>query len=416
MLSYHKIIKYRKLCLLMVLFVFVCSVSFADLSLQYIKTIQHISIYKDLSDTKHYFYSPGTIELAEDNKGKPDLKFLQMRYSGSAATGNKGAMLYKSLLQFKVGFRKVDSQKLNEIKADLKLDDSFLFSPLPLHSIKANLVYAAINAPKAMKKADGFFETSSDEADDVGSWTEKTFTVSLDNESSQLFWDALSKGKTIISLNYEYYSMCKLLGDETRMEITEHFESQNQLKEKSAFELNDIKKESSVDSALQQIKPSTQVEEMRKGLVELDSVSKSKLQQASSQLVYSDATGINFDSDLYSSLLLKVDINESRIPPGFAVMEVRCYDFNTSDTPDLYAKRIELEATGMDNQPVKQQSTFYSYQTDSYCHAIKFPFAIKMNMPYRYRVVEIKEDGAKKYSDWKIAKNWVSIIDITQRN
>ena len=79
----------------------------AGLVLDYIGVFNEMAVYRDHSDQQLYYYTPGKINLASSIPGKPDVKFLQMRYSGSQATGDQGKFLFKSLLQFRVNFEKM---------------------------------------------------------------------------------------------------------------------------------------------------------------------------------------------------------------------------------------------------------------------------------------------------------------------
>lgn len=366
-------------------FVLCSKPSYAVLDLEYLNSFEEVRVYRDFNNHDQYYYSPGRIELSKNSIGKPEFKFLQMRYSGSAATGDQGKFLYKSILQLTVNFQGVNAEDLDAIRNYLGLDPNILLSPLPIHNVDAHLIYASIDNATKDQRIDGQIENLADDEGkgDVSSWQKKTFTVSLDDSSSQLFWDALKKGNTVISFSYEYHSMCYLRGKESIVQVESNDPSANP------------------DSLLNAIVPT--------GSLDSSTIVDSK------NLVYANSSAIEFDAKKYPELLIKIDINESRVPPDFAVLEVRCYDFRNELAEGLYAKNIEIEATGMNNKTVKQKITFYSYDKTTY-HSVRFPYAVKMNLPFRYRIVEIKEDGSRLYSEWTTQKSWNKLLDITSRN
>ena len=81
--------------------------------------INNLDIFPDLKKKNVYYLPPGDLYLASDNFGKPSLKFLQMRYTGSQATGDQGKMNFKSLLQFTIRMKNPDGNTIREIKNTL---------------------------------------------------------------------------------------------------------------------------------------------------------------------------------------------------------------------------------------------------------------------------------------------------------
>jgi hypothetical protein len=353
----------------------------AILDVEYVGTVNEIKVYRDHNNADMYYYSPGRILLATNTQGAPEFKFLQMRYSGSAATGDQGEFRFKSILQVAVRFQGINAADLDLLRSTVDANGSADFLPLPIHHVNAFLVYSSIGKPNSGGSVSGQLESGDGNMHDGDQfiWQEKTFTVSLDNATSQLFWEALGNGQTTISFSYEYYALCHLSGNESVLNV-------------STTDLD--------------------ADSLRNALIEQVSDSQNSTIEVSEHLVYANSSAITFNPKEYPELLVKVDINESRVPPDFAILEVRCYDFIGQMTEEIYAKSIELEATGMNNSIVSYKTTFYSYGNSNY-RSIRFPYAVKMNMPYRYRVIEILEDGSRNYSKWIIQESWTKLIDIT---
>jgi hypothetical protein len=343
--------------------------------------INGVYVYPDVNKKTVFYYAPGDIVLATDNFGVPLYKFFQMRYTGSQATGDQGQLAYRSILEFTVQLKHLDASTIDGIINTLKLKTPKPeLHPLPIKRIESGLVYALDKAGdgKATKVAGGKFEDNSESGNADELWTERMFTLSLDNISSQLLWATLEKGQTVMSLCYSFYTPGVL----------------DSLPEVSLSSTGTIAAD--LKAELESF-----VEEAKK-----DTLKRTLLVKAS-------ATALTVDLKQAADRIKKIDLNENRIPPDFAVLDIRCYDFNNDLRKDLYAKRLEAIATGMDGKEVKQNVTFYSSAPDIYYSGLRFKYAVKMDRPLKYRIVEIKNDTAPYYGKWVEQKSWNKLIDIT---
>jgi hypothetical protein len=131
------------------------------------------------------------------------------------------------------------------------------------------------------------------------------------------------------------------------------------------------------------------------------------------RLVKADAFAINVDVGLWPELLKKIDINEG-LPPAYAALEVRCFDFANDTRPDLAVKGIDIAATGVGGQTITiPTQKFLRSEPDLYARQIRFPYAVKLTQPYRYRLVEYTVEGDKRVSGWVEVNSWASHLDIT---
>ncbi len=345
--------------------------------------INGISVYPDVKKTALYYFAPGDIVLATDNFGVPLYKFFQMRYSGSLATGDQGKINYRSILEFTVQQKHIDNKTIDGILSILKQRTAKAeLHPIPIKRMEAGLIYALDQASEQKGKATtvsgGKFESTDAEGNADELWTERMFTLSLDNTSSQLLWSTLEKGQVLMSLCYSFYTP-GVIDSLPEVMLTSTGNLPAELKDELTEFVEDSKK---------------------------DTIKRSVLIKAS-------ATALTVDIQQAADRIKKVDINESRIPPDYAVLDIRCYDFNNGLRPDLYAKRLEALATGMDGHEVKQSITFYSSAPDIYYSGLRFKYAVKMDKPLKYRIVEIKNDAAPVYGKWLEQKSWNKLIDIT---
>ena len=332
-----------------------------------------LTVYKDLLKSNIYYYAPGKLRLATDKTGKPGFQLVQMRYTGTGASGNQGEKRFLNLVQLTIWMDQPDGSQLQAVQNQLggfKIN----LKPLPLQNMEAFLVMPVGDGGGKVQRVGkaGGMEGANAKG---GYWTEKVFTVRLDNHEAQLLWDQLDKGRLAMSLSYAFFTeaVSSLPGS---YDISGDPEMAAELKE----ELDE--------------------------LVQLDSTS-------SIQAFEAGAFSIDIDPKLWPDVMRKVDINEDT-PPAWAILELRCYDFSNALRPDLGMKMVEIEASGVTDEPVKiTGKRFMASTPDQNTLQIKFPYAIKMTKPYRYRIIEYTEEGQKKEFPWVFRENWSELLDVT---
>jgi hypothetical protein len=322
------------------------------------------------------------LKLVTDKDGKPDFKFIQMRYAGTRATDDQGVFNLKSLLAFRVANHKPSRQKIDSIKQVIKLEGTSIKSlkPIAISNLKAELIHAADTNnidSLSTKYNDGFFE-STDKKSTSTNWTERDFILRLNNTDAQIFWEGFQTNQPTISVNYTYSSKMFTSKSESYL----------------ASGSTDLSKE---------------LEEKYK---ENDSIPDQNILE---MVVNSGSIAIEIDTEKWPDLIKQIDINE-RTPAGYPVLDVYCYDFNSELNHDLYAKRIEIKAVGVNNSAVEFKYTFKNSEPDVYAKNIKFKYAIKLDQPYQYRVTKIYLDGLYQRSEWTTKASWSEILDITTKN
>lgn len=341
--------------------------------------IGDVELYQDLKRMHVFYYAPGDLRLALHDDGKPKFQLLEMRYTGSSAYGDQGDGRFMNVVQFTVSMDEVSSDALKNIRQQLRTP-SIELRPLPVRSIDACLVAPMGDTQdgSAYRKIgkDGSFqaEGKNGTSDQSGFWTERTFTLKLQNHEAQLLWDQVAGGQLALSLAYSFYADM-VSGARADMEVNGDNLSQKFL---SATE----------------------------DLLTMDTV-------VVTQPVKVDAFPIRVDVATWPDLLKRIDINEG-IPPGYAALEVRCYDFTDDLRPDLTMKAVEIQATGVDGTPITLPAKkFMRTHPDLNALQIHFPYAVKLSEPYRYRIVEYTLEGTKKVAGWVTKDSWVGMLDIT---
>lgn len=351
------------------------------------ETINGFQVCPDFKKKNIFYYYPGDLGLAKDIFGKPLYKFIQMRYTGSSATGDEGVINYKSLLEFTVNMTGADALALNNLKAELQKQKNVNpeLRTMPIRKMEAILIFALADGNENKKTVisdAGKFEQG--EANEIATgeyWSERTYSLSLDKFSSQLLWATLEKGQLIMSVAYAFF----IDGYEENLSAEYSVTSAGPLTKEINEQIKELAKKSAEDTVTKTI------------------------------LIKANAFAVTVNLKENSDRIKKIDINESWIPPDFPVMDIRCYDFNNELRPDLYAKRIEIIATGMDGNEVKKNITFFSSEPDIYYSGLRFKYAVRMDKPYKFRIVEINNDAGPVYGKWIEQKNWSRLIDITSK-
>ncbi len=342
------------------------------------RLIEGIAIFNDMADPLLFYYEPGNLILNYTDNGAPDFRFLDMRYTGSKCYNDIGEKGFMSIIQFGVIMERIEPEVLKRIKIKLKKQNRIQLKPLPISHINTRLIlpvgsnkdkkHEIINNDGALEVNDKSGYTSS-----KSFWIKRTYTVKLTKHESLLLNKQLKKNLLGLGLSYSYYSDVWIQDEE-------------------------------------QISGSKEVLEQ----FELDSVL-SNDKNLQNRIIKNNVLTINIDTKKYPKAIKQLDLNEE-IPPTYAAIEVKCYDFLENLRSDLYMKIIEIEALSVNNnKKIIIKAKFLSKHRDLHTQHISFPYAIQMNAHMRYRIIEIDINGERIVSDWKDKQECSSIIDVTSR-
>lgn len=347
------------------------------------RQIGSLLLYQDDARPARWYYAPAELAVAADADGKPDFHFLDTRYTGSAASGDRGAFTTKSLVTFRVKLPRATAEELARAARELGAPGPPAeIRPFPIRRIETALVYVALGAPDTTALPAGRFESSEEGGGATTGesyWTERVYTMGLDEFTAQAFRAALEKGQVYLSLGYAFVGPA-LASDWGLPQVTG-----------SAALVSELKKSLVAGGT-------------RDSTAAADSV---RL-----HVVRAGAIEIGLDTKRFPDLMRRVDLND-RAPPGYAALDVYCYDFNNELRPDLAEKEVEIDAEGIGGRRVKLSASFTSSQPDLYSSGIRFPVAVRLDRPFRYRVHEIRNDGSERALPWRENASWSRILDVT---
>ena len=344
------------------------------------RAVGHLRIYSDATNARLFYYAPPEIQLVRDADGKPDFHFLETRYTGSALSRDASLSRHASLLSFRLRLPHIPAEELAQAARTLGGAE---IRPLPIRSLKTALVYATVGeaSPPPAPLPSGRFESGAeDQGSDVGSyWTERVCTVGLDSLTAQVFRVALESHQVILSVGYAF-----------------------------------VVRDTVGDQGLDQLTGTPALVEELKGQLSSNGAPRDSAAGVSSpwRVVRAGAIEIELDTKRWPELMRRVDLND-RAPPGYAALDVYCYDFNNDIRPDLAEKRVEIDAESIGGRRVKLDTVFRRSDPDIYSAGIRFPVAVRLDRPYRYRLSETKLDGRNTAGRWREVATWNQILDVT---
>jgi hypothetical protein len=335
------------------------------------QTIEGRDVYKDIKAKNKYYYAPGPLSLSTDKDDRPVFQLLSMRYTGSGLTNDRDEKRFTNLLLFSVRMEALTTERKQAIKAALPAGAQL--QPLPIRHLEA-VVVSGVGKPGTDEGRMRKHATSQQDNPDAPGeyWTERSFTLPLDNHDAQILWDQVENGRLIVSLNYAFYANLLQIQAET-LEV-------------------------SGDSAF--------VQQMTDAVSQIE-----RDTPTVSCTVRANALEIGIDAKKYPELLKKIDINETSIPPAYAAFEVKCFDFNLGVRPDIAFKTVEIEGESVTGTPVRTKTKFSYKQPDIITRYASFPYAVRMDRPIRYRVVETPFESDPKPAQWKVMEQFSNLID-----
>lgn len=326
-----------------------------------------LRVWADDADAALYYYPPGPLAVAEAPGGGPDVRFLQLVYVGREVSGDPGRFVAKSVLSFRVQQRAIAAADLAAARA--ALPPGAKLRALPLRRTEAHVVWTPLAGEAAGPQALG--EARLEEGESAAAagetWAERTFVLAPEPHGSQLLWDALQRGRVALSFGWTHWADGV---DRPRVEVTG-----------------------------------------TPGLVPAEAARATSSAPAA-RVAGSGAAPLEVDAQRFPDRFRRFDLNQS-VPPGFALLEVRCYDFDNALRPDLARKAVELRAAGLRGRTVVQSVTFRPQTPHVAVATVRFPQAVRLDRPFQWRTVEVTTAGDVRTSAWAERTDWISLVDAT---
>jgi hypothetical protein len=388
-----------------------------DLSVH--REIGKYHVYPDFDKPERFYLAPGNLEIAVDENGRPKLHFLQMRYTGAALYGNEGEFGSHSTLTVGVRLEQPSSEEMRLLQKSARLLANLgriEIRPLPITAFEAVLAYAPIGeGPSEITVVEnGYFESDEDKkarTDQRSFWRERTFTIPMNAATSTLFWDLLQRQELAISINYAFFSKGVHSSELAQVDVqaTEDRVERELMEDLRATGMP-IAPNRPTGIAARLLRrlhaKATGTEDL------LEAEESAPGPPLSTRAIRTGATAVRVDAARWPELFQRVDFNDE-VPPAYAVVKIYCYDFANQRRPDLFYKKVEIEAVGVGGRPIPLSAKFLSSQRDLYARTLRFPVAVHVDRPFRYRVTSAARTGEMETGPWIERKTWGGILDIT---
>lgn len=335
------------------------------------RLINGINVYQDISQKNKYYYGPNKLQLSTDTEGKPKFQLISMRYTGTQLTGDRAEKRFTNLLQFNLSLPPIASTDLQAIRTQLGAKAQLL--PIAIQNMDVVIVSGVTTDGNAENKWRKHASIQSESNAEKGMfWTERSFVLPLNNYEAQILWDQYQNGRVALSVNYAFYAPVVQV----------------------------------VEESLSVVGDSVLVKKLKNqiGQIERDT-------QATNELIQADAFNILVDVAQYPEALKQIDINENSIPPAYPSIEIKCFDFSLGIRPDLAFKRIYVQGTSVNGQQVEEKIKFSSGDRDLTTQFLAFRYAVRMDLPIRYKILEYGFDGNSHESAWVQMPQFSNLID-----
>jgi hypothetical protein len=346
-------------------FLFLVSFSKAQPDPNTAQRIGNVTVWADNTKAGTYYYLPGSIELAKEKNGQPAVKLLLLRYTGTTINKDVGLDRNRNILQMRLKLINPPKDELARLKSTLRARDLFV---LPVSRLQSTIILPSLSGTDTASASNGYFEQIN-AAVNNSYWDERDYTLKLDNYTAQFVKAQLDSNKLLMSLAYAFFVTTPVKID------TGRYSGYGLINSRVNFERN------SADSV-------------------------------TTVIAKADALAVYIDIKQWPDIVTKVDINE-RLPPAYPCLDIYCFDFNNEIRKDLYAKRVEIKAKGIANDEVIYTVQFKSATPDIYAASVKFKYAVRMDLPFYFRVTEINNEGESVQKEWIKQDNWYDRIDIT---
>ena len=339
-----------------------------------------ISAYPDDKYANRFYYVPRALSISKSENGHPALHLLVTRYVGSQHTGDESEWINRNILSVRFDRPDISPEQKRHAR-NILISRGIVkprLMPLPLFGIEGAIQYTAVDSQTVINlPVDGTFKNADDPSSGspASLWTERQFSLSLGPNDAQLLMSSLSQGGVLVSFAYAYLAKSTLQGAELPFELSGSPELVEFLKDR------------------------------------IDVVAGDDVEMLST--VRADAIALSIEPENSEFHITKLDIND-RLPPGYASLDVYCYDFQQDMVPGQYAKRIDIKAQSPTGKTVQSSLEFTKKTSEVYAQSFNIQFAVNFSAPFYYRVVSVYETGrVEEVTPWTEREQWAGILDIT---
>ncbi len=101
-------------------------------------------VYPDDARRNLFYFPPGDLAIGIGEAGEPDIHLLHARYTGTAARGDRGTAVVRSIFTLRLVMSGPTLQQINDARRALSasIGGSIELRPLPIRRLESAIVYA----------------------------------------------------------------------------------------------------------------------------------------------------------------------------------------------------------------------------------------------------------------------------------
>ena len=328
-------------------------------------TVEGYTLFQDHDLPHVYHLAPKTPVIALDELGRPEIFLSLTYYVGTELRG--GTEQDSAYWSFLVKLERpgleagVRDRIIGSLQALNKSNRQIVLRDLAIRSVPARVEYTPISQPQnqiQMEQGSVVAGTEPVNQSAPGSssyWTKRNISFPLSPEDGLVVRAALEEGGAVISISSSFDILGVATGDDLQ-----------------DIEFVPVQKQFNSDALRVQISPEHLDHHLR--VLDLNSVS----------------------------------------PPGFVGLTVLCYDFlDNPEEAQLSLKKVYLEAEGVTGRPIKTSLLFPTSDEEASMQYAEFPFAVRVDRPYRFKIKHYDRAGNATVSDWQQVRSWVEPLDVS---
>ena len=370
-----------KIVLTLVLSGLCCSVfALPDLSKKI--ELNNVQLLRDRKSENTYYLIPKGVRILERADGGPDLSLSLLQYVGSNAREDNGRFEIYSRFRIRIGLERHTSDERKTIEAQLgqRFNQTVNVRDLAVDQLNAHLV-SSVGGESPIAQSWQFDEASgaSTGAPISAAWSERDLVMSFAADEAELLERLLRQKDAGLSLAYSVAS--------------------------KVWRLAESEVDGNIEELSSAIESSTSIIE---GALLSDATAINSNENI--EIVAADAIAIRVSDEFLESRIKRYFLDGS-LPASYPSLAVYYYDMRNENADGIFLRHVEIEAAGVSGGSTRYSAFFESTRPQDYAVTVRFPYAVNLREPYRWRAIDVMQNGEMQVGSWVQSDNWSTVIN-----
>lgn len=365
------------------LMLFCCNaIALPDLS----KTIEvnNVKLLRDRDSENTYYLVPKGVRILERADGGPDLNLSLLQYIGSNAREDNGRFELYSTFRIRVGLERAtqDERRVIETQLSQRFKKTIKVLDLTIDQVNAHLV-SSVGGETPIAQSWQFDEASgtTSGAPISATWHQRDLVMSFAAHEAELLERILKQQDAGLSLSYSMASKAWRIGES---ELEGNLPQLSEITGSSESEIEDE-------------------------LIGEDDGSNS---DAQIEIVAADAIPIQIADEFIESRIKRTYLDGS-LPASYPSLAVYYFDMRNGNADGIFLRHVEVEAAGVSGGNTRYSAFFESTRPQDYAVTVRFPYAVNLREPYRWRAIDVLQNGEMQVGPWTQSDNWSTVINVS---